>query len=216
MSIQNIINSAQSIEVSRPALVATSMSRSGRLLTGTRNWAKPWRFIVSAKPMWRISDVRSVIEDVMSSDKHTEVTIQLGQGSANWISAYQGQVGTTSGVLNGITVSAVTGTQISLAYTGLTAGQVIVRAGDIIQPTGHRYPYVATSDVTATGATGTAVINMNRGFLPQTGYSVVGATVRVGTACSWQVKVSNLPSYKYLPGQFVEFTGDFELIESIL
>jgi hypothetical protein len=167
--------------------------------------------------MWRISEVRSVIESVMSYDKHTEQTIQLGQGSASWITAYQGAVGTTSGTMHGIQVTAVSGTQLTISYAGpLTVGQVIFRAGDIIQPNGHRYPYVVTQDVLATATSGTATVNLHRGFLPQTGYSVVGASMIVGVACSWQVKVSNLPSYKYLPGQFVEFTGDFELIESIL
>ena len=52
MSIQSVIDTAQAIEVSRPAVVATSMSRSGRMFTGTRNWAKPWRFTVTPKPYW--------------------------------------------------------------------------------------------------------------------------------------------------------------------
>lgn len=216
MTMQSIINSAQSIEVSRPALVATSMSRSGRLFTGTRNWAKPWRFIISPKPVWTISTARSVIESVMTADKHTEQTVYLGQGGASWTTAYQGAVGTTGGALNGISCTSATGTTLTIAYTGLSNGTVIFRVGDIIQPNGHRYPYVVTSEVTATGATGSATVNLNRGYLPQTGYTLSGSSLLVGTACSWRVKTSTLPTYKFIPGQLVEFTGEFELIESIL
>lgn len=216
MTMQSIINAAQTIEVSRPSLVATSMSRSGRLFTGARNWAKPWRFIISTKPVWTIASARPVIESVMSYDKHTEQTIYMGQGGASWITAYQGAVGTTGGALNGITCSSATGTSLTIAYTGLTNGQVILKTGDIIQPNGHRYPYVVTADVTATGASGTATVSLHRGYLPQTSYTLSGQTLLVGTACSWRVKTSTLPTYKYLPGQLVEFTGEFELIESIL
>lgn len=216
MTMQSIINYAQSIEVSRPALVATSMSRSGRLFTGTRNWAKPWRFIINTKPLWRIAEARPVIEAVMTADKHTEQTVYMGQGGASWTTAYQGAVGTTSGALNGITCSSATGTTLTIAYTGLSNGTVILKVGDIIQPSGHRYPYVVTSQVTATGASGSATVNLHRGYLPQTSYTLSGATLLVGTACSWRVKTSTLPTYKFISGQFVEFTGEFELIESIL
>jgi hypothetical protein len=216
MSIQSIINSAQTIEVSRPALVASSMSRSGRLFTGTRNWTKPWRFIVSPKPIWRIGDVRSVIEAIMTADKHTEQQVSLGLGGANWITSYQGSVTISAGALVGVTCASATGTNIVINYTGLSNGLVILKPGDIIQPSGHRYPYVVTNTVTATGATGTATINLHRGFIPQTSYSVNGANLLVGSACIWRVKVSSLPTYRYVSGQLVEFTDDFELIESII
>lgn len=216
MSIQTIINTAQSIEASRQALVATSMSRSGRLFTGARNWAKPWRFTVTPRPIWSISEGRAIIEAVMNYDKHSEQTVKLGQGSASWVTAYQGSVGTTAGVLNGITVASATGTSMIINYSGLSNGQNIVRAGDIIQPVGHRYPYVVQTDVNATGATGTATITLNRGYLPQTGYTLAGVALTVGVDCSWIVKVSKLPTYRYLPGQLVEFTEEFELIESVI
>ncbi len=215
MSIQTIINTAQSIEVSRPALVASSMSRSGRLFTGTRNWTKPWRFTVSPKPIWRIAEARGVIEAIMTNDKHTEQQVSLGQ-SASWITAYQGSMSISSGALVGVTCASSSGNTIVINYTGSFNGQVILQPGDIIQPAGHRYPYVVTGAVVATGATGTATVNLHRGFLPQTGYSINNVNLLVGSACLWRVKVSNLPAYRYLPGQLVEFTDDFELIESII
>lgn len=217
MSIQSIINTAQAIEVSRPAVVATSMSRSGRMFTGTRNWAKPWRFTVTPKPYWTAASSRSIVEAIMTADKNTEQTIALGQtAGATWMVDYQGQLDVNSGHLVGVTVDSATGTTISVSYTGQTSGRVIVAAGDIIQPVGHRYPYVVKETVSTTGASGTASILINRGYLPQTGYTVAGQNINVGTACTWRVKVSKLPAYRYVPGKLIEFTSEFELIESII
>lgn len=217
MSIQTVINSAQTIEVSRPSLVATTMSRSGRLFTGTRNWAKPWRFTVEPKPIWRVADVRSVIEDIMTYDKHTEQSISLGSGGAGWCVQYLGAAPKTGNQLNNITFSSITGTTAVIGnLTGLTNGTYIFRKGDIIQPVGHRYPYVVTQDVQFTTGDTTKTFTVHRGYIPQTSYTLAGSGVLVGAGVSWRVKVSNLPSYKYVPGQLVEFTGAFELVESIL
>lgn len=217
MSIQAIINSAQTIEVSRPALVASTMSRSGRLFTGTRNWTKPWRFTVNPKPIWRISDVRSVIEDIMTNDKHTEQTVSLGQGGAAWSVQYLGQAARTGNQLNTITISSITGTTVVIGnLTGLTNAQYIFRKGDIIQPVGHRYPYVVTQDVQFSTGDTSKTFTVHRGYIPQTAYSVVGASILVGAGVSWRIKVSSLPSYRYVSGQLVEFTGEFELVESVI
>lgn len=217
MSIQSVIDTAQAIEVSRPAVVATSMSRSGRMFTGTRNWAKPWRFIVTPKPYWTAATSRSIVEAIMTADKNTEQTIALGQTTgATWMVDYQGQLGVNSGHLIGVTVDSASGTTITVSYTGQTSGRVIVAAGDIIQPAGHRYPYVVKQTVSTTATSGTADILVNRGYLPQTGYTLAGQDLNVGTACNWRVKVSKLPAYRYVPGKLIEFTSDFELIESII
>jgi hypothetical protein len=216
MSLQTVINSAQSIEINRQALVTTSLSRSGRMFTAARNWVKPWQFVVVPKPVMRITEARSVLEALMTADRYTEQTIQIGQGGSSWVTSYQGGVGTTGGVLNGITCTSTSGTSLVIAYTGLSNGTVIFKAGDVIQPTDHRYPYVVTADVTATGATGSATAVLNRGFLPQTDYTIAGKTIQVGTACSWRVKVSKLPTYRYISGQLVEFTSDIEFIESVI
>jgi hypothetical protein len=214
MSIQTVINSAQTIEVSRPALVASTLSRSGRLYTSTRNWAKPWRFTVNPKPVWRIADARPVIESIMAADRYTEQTVYLGT-TAQWLTAYQGTATVSAGAIVGVTCTSATGTTLNISYTGLSNGVVILKAGDIIQPADHRYPYSVVNTITATGATGTAAVTLHRGFLPQTGYNVANQALLVGAACGFKVKVNSLPAYRFLPSQLVEFTGEFELIESI-
>lgn len=217
MSIQTIINSAQSIEVSRPSLVAATMSRSGRLFTGTRNWAKPWKFIVEPRPIWEIADIRSGLEDIMTQDKHTEQQMKLGQGGASWCISYLGGSSHTNNQLNTVTVASIVGTAMTITnLTTQTNGTYIFRRGDHIQPVGHRYPYVVTEDVQFTTGDTVKTFNLHRGYIPQTGYTLAGASILVGPAVSWRVKVSSLPSYRYVPGQRLEFTGAFELVESII
>ena len=218
MTLQDIINSAQSIEISRPALVATTMSRSGRLFTGTRNWSKPSRITVEPKPIWRIADARGLIESVMTKDKHTEHEIYIGQNGASWLTAYQGDL-TMNQVTNLSVDGSSSGTNLVVNLTAevqaLASTTVLFEPGDIVKPYQHRYPYYVTDQVLR-GAGTQVNIPLNRGIIPQTSYTLGGKTLQVGQYCSFFVKVGSLPTYRFLPGQFVEFTGSFELIESII
>ena len=217
MSLQSIVNTAQSVEINRAALVATSISRSGRLFTASRNWTKPWRFTVEPRAIYTWVEGRPIVESIMTPDKNIEQTITFNAGSS-WVVVYQGSL--SSPQLAGLTVNgASTGTlmrlNLSVEVQGLPADTVLFKAGDLIQPTGHRYPYVVTNTVTR-GTVTTVDLTLNRGILPQTGYSIAGAGILVGNGCTWRVKVSNLPTYRILPGQLVEFTSAFELVENVL
>ena len=50
--LQDIINSAVNIDFNRTKLVAQNISRSGRVSAASRNWANPYRFTVTPKPIW--------------------------------------------------------------------------------------------------------------------------------------------------------------------
>jgi hypothetical protein len=217
MSLQSIVNSAQSVEINRSALVATSVSRSGRLFTASRNWVKPWRFTIEPRPIWDWTEGRPIVESVMTPDKNIEQTITFN-GGASWVVGYQGSL--SSPQLAGLTVNGASlGTlmrlNLSVEVQALPADTVLFKTGDLIQPVGHRYPYVITSTVTR-GAASYVDLTLNRGILPQTGYSIAGAGVVVGNGCTWRVKISNLPTYRMLPSQRVEFTSAFELVENVL
>ena len=215
--LQTIINSAQDIDISRASMVATSVSRSGRLLTAARNWVKPWKFTVSAKPYWHYdSDTRAMIEEILTLDRHTEKTIYLGANAGSaWTIAYQGAgvFGATGFTFN--TASAGTNLVLNLgtANAALPTGTVLFRAGDIVQAAGDRYPYAVTATVLkpATGTTVTVVTN--RGLITS---ATAGTQMVAGVNCSWVVKVSKLPTTRLLPGRLVEFTSEFELVESVI
>lgn len=229
MSLQPIIDSAVSIEINKSKLVAQTLSRSGRLLTASRNWANPWRFTIAPKPIWDWATWRSALEPIMNADRINTQTFQLGQNSGSaWLIEYQGTNTTTSGVLDNVYLTTYSGTALTVNVSGISTSCTLVKAGDIIQMAGtgsdgleYRYPYMVTQDVTVTAGDTTKVINVHRGFIAQTNYDPFSATnnqrkIKVGTACKWYVQVTGLPNIKMIPGKFMEFTGDFSLTETIL
>jgi len=219
-SLQSIIDSAQSLEINRSKLVGQTISRSGRILTGTRNWANPFRMTVVPKPIWRYADTRDIIEDIMARDRNTSHTIQLGSVSGQtWVIGYQGNAagGTTGagGTLSSITVASMAGTTMTLNNCPTSGSVTIFRKGDYIQPVNYRYPFVVTQDVIGNG-NATRTVTVHRSFMPQTSFTLAGSSLKVGTSCSFIVMVTGLPTHRLVSGQFVEFTGNFELVEEIL
>jgi hypothetical protein len=58
-------------------------------------------------------------------------------------------------------------------------------------------------------------VSLNRSYIAQAGYTLAGSTLKVGPGCTFNMIVTNLPAINLLPGQWVEFTGDFELVEQV-
>lgn len=215
--LQTIINSAQDIDISRASMVATSVSRSGRLLTAARNWVKPWKFTVSARPYWHYdADTRAMIEEIMTLDRHTEKTIHLGNNAGSaWTIAYQGAgvFGATGFTFNAASAGTNLVLNLGTANAALSTGTVLFRAGDIVQAAGDRYPYVVTALVTKPASGTTVTLVTNRGLITS---ADPGTQMVAGVNCSWVVKVSKLPTTRLLPGRLVEFTSEFELVESVI
>jgi hypothetical protein len=225
MALQDIINSATNIEINRSKLVAQNVSRSGRLSVASRNWANPFRFTVSPKPIWTAAEYRSVFEPIFNADKFSTQVIELTDHNTStgvisatgmaWLTAYQGGLDSAGdGTLDSYTATSMTGTSLTLTKSGSpTVGTYIFKAGDYLRISGGSYPYIVTADVQVS-ASATATVVTHRGKL-QTFSS--GTAVLVGQrAAVFNVVVTKLPQIRFLPGQFVEFTGDFELIEEIL
>jgi len=174
MSLQQIIDTAVNVEVNRSKLVAQNVSRSGRISTASRNWANPFRFVVTPKPIWTASEYRAVFEPLLDRDRYEShgmllnninSTTFLADLGNSWMINYQGGGDTTANNNNLDSyeaTSATSGTRIVLTNVNsntITAGTYLVKAGDYLRPSVTRYPYIATADViipTAfTGKTGT-------------------------------------------------------------
>lgn len=212
MSLQYIINSAVSVEVNRTKLVAQSISRSGKILTSSRNWVNPWRFVVEPQPVWLHANYRSIFEPIINGDKYTAHTIKLGQNGQAWVSEYLGSCARVNGVLTGVTVvSATNGTAKINLNIGSLAADTIVKVGDIIQPTGHKYPYVVTSSAVVGGL---LEVGIHRAWLGST-FTGGGGSLTVGTDCVFTVQVTKMPTTKFISGKLVEFTTNFDLIEVV-
>lgn len=160
MALQDIIDTAVNIEVNRSKLVAQNVSRSGRISVAQRNWANPFRFTVTPKPIWTNAEYRAIFEPIFNADKFEYNSMRLNQyndstGVAtlgnSWMTAYQGG-GDTNGnnSLDAYLATTATGsTRIILGYNSGTAdaGTYIVKKGDWIRPSTTTYPYIAESDV---------------------------------------------------------------------
>lgn len=173
MSLQQIIDTAVNIEVNRSKLVAQTLSRSGRISTASRNWANPFRFTVTPKPVWTASEYRSVFAALLDNDKYLPhgfylnnvdpTTFQANLGNS-WMVNYQGNADANgNNVLDSYTASSQTsGAMICLTNVNsstITAGTYLAKQGDYLRLSNYRYPYIATADVViptaATAITGT-------------------------------------------------------------
>jgi hypothetical protein len=223
MALQDVINTATSIEINRSKFIAQNVSRSGRLSVASRNWANPFRFTVTPKPIWTAAEYRAIFEPIFTADRYTTQTIKLtnydqstgaitAPGMA-WLTNYQGTLDPANdAVLDGYTATSMTGNTLTITPSGSQSG-TIFKAGDYLRFNGGKYPYIVSADVTASGSS-TRTVTVHRGQLES---FTAGTSILVGRkAAEFSVVVSTLPQVKFLPGQLVEFTSDFELIEDIL
>lgn len=225
MAFQDIIDSAVNIEVNRSKLVAQSVSRSGRISTASRNWANPFRFVVTPKPIWSYDDYRQQFEPIFTADRYSSQQFSITNYNTStgaviatnmtWLTGYQGDLDNpANGTLDNYTATSGSGTSLVITKSGSpTVGDYIFRAGDYLRLQGARYPYIVSNDVQVT-ASSTATVTLHRGLLES--FSSGTSIFVAWRAARFYATVTKLPQIRFLPGKFVEFTGDFELIEEIL
>jgi len=215
MSLQTIIDNAASIEFHRGRIVASTMSRSQRVKTATRNAVQPWYWKVSPPGALKWSTSRSIIEAIDYSDRDTEYTLQLTGTAGSYIIGYQGALNSTQ--LNAITIDSFTGSTLVLkTLPSVASGTVMFRAGDVIQPNNSRYPYTVVNTQVLRGGTSTVSVTVNRPVITSENINTVDQTIKVGTAVSWRMILLNKPSYSVIPYDILRYNGDFELVEKII
>ena len=219
MSLQNIINKATLIVVERTKIASSTLSRSGRYNSAVQLSNQPFAFTVTYQPMATYADVRGVLEEIDRLDVVGSEQIEIGSSNPglSWITAYQGDLNATQ--LGNITATGTTGAQtIELDLSSVTdasSGDYVLKKGDYFQlDTGYKYPYTVTQDVLF-GVGGTVTVNLNRPFITQSGYTVSSKGILVGNDVTWTVKMTAKPTYQMMPSRYVEFTGEFTLIEVI-
>jgi hypothetical protein len=215
MSIQNIIDKAQSIEIDRKRVIGQTISRSQRIKTSERASAQPWKFKVTPPGMLPWSASRGFIEVIDFNDRANEYTISLNNNSGmNYITSYLG--GITQGQLNNLTIFSTGTSTITIAnMPAVNSSTVIFARGDYIQPANSRYPYTVVTTATR-GSTTTTSVTLNRSLITSEGLNLIGQGLAVGNSCTWRVIVSGLPTYQLVPMQRVQYTGNFDLIEKII
>jgi hypothetical protein len=215
MSIQNIIDKAQQIEIDRRRMVGQTISRSQRIKTSERSTAQPWKFKITPPGMLPWTASRGFIEVIDFNDRATEYEISLNNNAGmNYITSYMGEI--TQSQLNSLTIFS-TGTS-TITITGMpttSTSTVIFARGDLIQPANSRYPYTVANTVIR-GSSTTTSVTLHRPIISSEGINLVGQGLAVGNSCTWQVIITGLPTYQLVPMQRVQYTGDFELIEKII
>jgi len=217
MSLQYIIDTAEGIEVERNAVVAQTVSRNQKIITATRNSNKPWRFTVSPSTGLLYVNVRTTLEQLYVTDRHTEATVKLGNVlGQSWLVDYRGAPGYTNAE-SLMTIGGYTGNVFTISLSGavasLSSTSVLFYAGDIMQPKNSRYPYVVSSNIIR--GTGNSVsVTVNRGIIADA--NLVNQQIYVGKNCSYKVIATNLPKMGVNADRRVTFSGSFELTEVVL
>ena len=215
MSFQTIINGATSITINRRKITSSTVSRSGILKTAER-LPSVYGFTVSMNNGLKYSTNRALVEELDRLDTTVEEEINIGTSNTGlaYITQYQGNLTPTQ--IGQITVTSASGNEIVLNTTSVTGSPTgdIFKKGDYIQlDTNYRYPYTVTSDVAFSGSSVTVPIH--RGFLDQSGYTVSGKGINVGSDVTWRVKALVNPTYGIAPHDFLVFDDDFVFYEVI-
>ena len=218
MSIQAIINTAQTIEIDRRRVVGQSISRSQRIKTAQRLSAQPFMITITPTARFSFDENRTTLEAIMTADRTQEQQINLsGVSGMNFITEYQGSLNTAQ--LTALTITNFTGTSMTIGglptITGsITSQTVILRAGDFIQPPQSRYPYIVSNKVIR--GTGSEVTATTHRSLISSESATLTGTPLIGTNTTMRVLVQELPTYRFVLNNFAEFTGDFVLMEKII
>ena len=203
--LQDIINQASSIEFNRRKVVGIQFTRNEIPRTSLTPTRMPWRFTIEMPPVLSWWDNRELIEYLDNLDSYSPQQVNFSNSCINWIFRYQGQC--TAGMLSGLTVSSIAGTNLTLSgltAAGITSGTVLFRPNDLIQIGANPYPFTSVNTVTATGSdTITFQTSRPMDFLSTGAWS--GAGITVGPSCTFNVFCPSMPTYKLVPGNYYHY-----------
>lgn len=203
-AFQTVIDYAESISINKRRKVAQTTSRDGTVKT-TSLGGQLWEFEVTlpSGPSWQT--FRPLIERMEALDRVTVGQIQINSAGQSWLSKYQGDLASTSG----ITVSYSSGNTVTITAgaTGLTAGQFRFRAGDFVQLGASNSVYSVASDV----AHNVNTITLNRPVREAAGsYSLI-----VGPNVVWDVICVQFPKWTIFSRDQISWDGPFVFVEAI-
>jgi hypothetical protein len=212
-AIQTLLDNAISLMIDKRAPSAQSISRAQHLRTQTRGDAV-YKFTVGMHPALKYEDHRDLLEDYDTTGRIVEEEVTLSNVSGgSWIMSYQG--GFTTVDLNAITADGNSfGSSLvcNVSATVAASTEVFVEKGDYIQVDGSRYPYQATARVLR-GSGDTVTVPLNRPIVPEDGFTIGGQDILVGTDCTFRVRMIQQPTYSVVPGRYIQWDGDMQLME---
>lgn len=212
MAIQTLIDGATSLTMDKQVPTAMSVSRGQKLRTQSRA-ISVYKFVVGLNPGYSYDNIatRTLLNDYDVQGKITEEQIKLSNVSGgSWIMDYLGGFNGTNQALTYITSHTGNTFTINVADTGGSASTVLVEPGDFIQAANARYPYQATQQVLK-GSGSTVDVPVHRDIIETN----TGANLLYGNNVTFRVKMIEQPPYSLIPGRYIEWNGDMQLMENL-
>ena len=202
-AFQTVIDYAESISFNRRRKVAQTTSRDGTVKS-TSIGGQIWEFEVQLPngPAW--TTFRPLIERMEALDRTTVGTIQINKAGHSWLSGYQGNLASTSGIV----VSYTSGNLVTITSgaTGLSSG-FRFKAGDFIQLGTTGSVYSVAEDV---------AWNANNIVLNRPVREAAGSyTLQVGQNVSWKVICVQFPKWTIFSRDQIQWDGPFIFAEAI-
>ena len=211
MSLQTIINYAESITINRRKVAGIQFTRNQIARVSSLVTRNPWRFTVKMPALLNYAESRGLIETLDKIDRITpqEITFSSVPGQS-FMFAYQGDMNATQRAA--VSIASFSGKTLTLNVSAtLGLGATIFEAGDVIQIAGYPYPFSVESKVVK-AAGSTVSVTVHRGnFFDPTEDPVTGLTLVYGNAVRFNMLCTNMPTYTIIPGPYVQFNSDFEL-----
>lgn len=213
-AIQTLLDNAVRITVDNRRPTASTISRGQHLKTQSRA-NSVYKFTVGMHPALKYEDYRSLLSEYDATGRTTEEEVKLSNVSGgSWIMNYQGGLDATDqAALTADASSANANLVVNVSATiSAISSTEIVKAGDYIQVSGSRYPYQATATVTR-GSGSTVTIPLHRDIVTEDGFTIGGQGIDLGGNCTFRVKITQQPTYSIVPGRYIEWDSDMQLME---
>ena len=201
-AFQTVIDNAEAISFNRRKKVSQTVSRDGTVKS-TSLGGQIWEFEVSLPngPKW--SEYRPLIERMEALDRVTVGTIQINSANQSWLTGYQGNLAS----LSGIGVTFTSGNTVTIASGASLGSGYRFRSGDLIQLGSGGSVYSVVSDVVYNGTT----ITLNRPVREAAG----SYTLIVGQNVTWSVICVQFPKWTIFARDQVGWDGPFVFAEAI-
>lgn len=205
MALQNIIDTAETLSMTKSAVVGITQSRDGTVRAASKG-AAPWAFTIQVAPSpW--DESRGWVSSLEKSySQGTSESINLANSGYSWLVGYQGNASTLSGFAATWTQGSYT---ISVSHPTVPTGYIF-KAGDFIQLGSSGKVYTVAADVVTSA--GNVTVTLHRPVIETSG----SGSLLIGPNVNWTVVCSQLPKYTLSQRNILTWDGAFVFVEKIV
>jgi hypothetical protein len=213
MSFQWIIDNAESLSIVKRPVVSQTVSRDQRVRAVSRG-GNVWKFEATLPTGLRWNDIRGYLEVWEGAYLLDSQTINLSKAGYEWMTQFRGSASPNNSMTFKYTAAQAASNAFKFELGNMpgATGSNLFRAGDYIQPTGSKYVYTVAAAVTK-GSAATQLVEVNRQILDTP--SDTAKVLKVANAVSWDVICTQMPTWKFVAKDIVEFSGPFQFQEVI-